>query len=66
MQRNGSSSVWETWSSASLRRGLRLRLRLGEIVNFSMPVTLVALGLCFTAMPVFAYFGLYRNFPSRW
>ena len=59
MQRNGSSSVWETWSSASLRRGLRL-LRLGEIVDFSMPVTLVALVSVFTAMPVFAYFGLYR------
>ena len=35
-------------------------LRLGEIVNFSMPVTLVALVSVFTAMPVFAYFGLYR------
>ena len=35
-------------------------LRLGEIVSFSMPVTLVALASVFIAMPVFAYFGLYR------
>ena len=41
-------------------------LRLGEIVSFSMPVTLVALASVFIAMPVFAYLALPRNLPSRW